>query len=153
VTIDYAEQVTVLSLPAVRRLRFPRTSDGKPLQGDDRRKAEDAARTALAALSLAAIAYQRAEGYDLRSRCALRPLAPISIELLPGDGGAPQAFSLGTAAASAVLKEAAKAAARAGLPWRDQPLTLTPAPKLVALIRRSREVSVAESGETEGEEA
>jgi CRISPR-associated protein Csb1 len=147
VTIDHAEQVTVLSLPALRRLRFSQKPDGTRIEGDDRRVAETAARTALAALGLAAVAYQRENGYDLRSRCALRPLGPLALELIPGDGGPPQSFSLGRRGAAALLAEAARAAADAGFPWRSEPTTLKPAPKLVALIRKSRQLTVSEAPE------
>ncbi len=148
VTIDYAEQVTVLSFSALRRLRFPKRADGTALDPDRRREVEVAARTALAALGLAAIAYQRDAGYDLRSRCAFRPLAPLSLELLPGDGAAPDAFSLDRSDAKRILEEAAAALEAAGIPWRKKPIDLTPAPKLVALIRKSRELTVAEVEET-----
>jgi len=144
VTIDYAEQIVVLSLPALRRLRFPRKADGSRLDGDVRRDAERAARAALAALGLAAIAYQRENGFDLRSRCALRPLGPLTLELLPADGGRPEPFTLDRKTAAGLLGDAARALERAGLPWRREPLELKPAPKLVGLIRRSRELTVAE---------
>jgi len=144
ITIDYAEQVTVLSLPALRRLRFPRTADGSLLEGEARRNAGRAARVALAALGLAAIAYQRENGYDLRSRCALRPLGPLTLELIPGDGAEPALLSLDRKSAAGLLDHAARALEQAGLPWRREPLDLTPAPKLVGLIRKSRELTVAE---------
>lgn len=144
VTVDYAEQLTVLSLPALRRLRFPTTADGERLEGEHRRKAEDAARTLLAALALAAIAYQRENGYDLRSRCALRALGPLTLELIVGDGGESQAFSLDRASAKGLLNEAKKAAAKLGMSWPEEPLTLIPAPKLVGLIRKSRQLTVVE---------
>jgi CRISPR-associated protein Csb1 len=148
VTVDYAEQITVLSLPALRRLRFQQRPDGTRLENRERRKAEVAARTALAALGLAAIAYQRDNGYDLRSRCALRPLAPLSLELVPGDGGEPRAFALDRPSARRLLEEAAEAARAAGLPWRREPIDLKPAPKLVGLIRKSRELTSVEGGES-----
>jgi CRISPR-associated protein Csb1 len=148
VTIDYAEQVTVLSLPALRRLRFPRAADGTRFDDAARRRAELAARTALAALGLAAIAYQRENGYDLRSRCALRPLDPLSIELIPGDGASPQPFALDCKAAGGLLERAATKVKEAALPWRTSPLDLKPAPKLVGLIRKSRELVVAEPDES-----
>jgi CRISPR-associated protein Csb1 len=148
VTIDYAEQITVLSLPALRRLRFPQRPDGKAFDAAGRPKAELAARAALAALALRAIAYQRDRGYDLRSRCALRPLAPLSLELVPGDGSEPESFGLDVTAARKLMEEAARAAEATGLPWRKKPVDLKPAPKLVALIRKSRELTVLESEPT-----
>lgn len=144
VTVDYAEQLTVLSFPALRRLRFATTADGKRLEGENRRKTEDAARTLLAALALTAVAYQRENGYDLRSRCALRALGPLTLELIPGDGGERQSFSLDRDAARGLLDEAKKAAANLGMSWPEEPLTLVPAPKLVGLIRKSRQLTVVE---------
>ncbi len=144
VTVDYAEQLTVLSLPALRRLRFATTTDGERLEGDNRRKAEDAARTLLAALALAAIAYQRDNGYDLRSRCALHALGPLNLELLPSDGGEAKSFSLDRGTAKELLDQAKQAAAALGMSWPTEPLTLTPAPKLVGLIRKSRQLTVVE---------
>ncbi len=144
VTIDYAEQTTVLSLAALRRLRFPRTPSGEALTGERRREAESAARAALAALGLAAITYSRDMGYDLRSRCALRPLQGLVLELVTADGAEPAVFSLDRAGARQLLAEAARRAADAGLPWRTEPIDLQPMPKLVALIRESRKKSVAE---------
>lgn len=144
VTIDYAEQTTVLSLAALRRLRFPRTPSGEALAGERRRAAESAARTALAALGLAAIVYSRDKGYDLRSRCALRPLQGLVLELVTADGAEPAVYSLDRAGARQLLAEAARQAADAGMPWRTEPIDLQPMPKLVALIRESRTKSVAE---------
>ncbi len=144
VTVDYAEQLTVLSLPALRRLRFASTSDGARLEPSKRREAEDAARTLLAALALAAIAYQRESGFDLRSRCALRALGPLSLELIPGDGGEARSFSLDRDTAKALFDQAKGAAERAGMKWPSEPLTLVPAPKLVGLIRKSRQLTVVE---------
>ncbi len=147
VTIDYAEQVTVLSLPALRRLRFPTRPDGTTLDSKQRREVELAARTALAALALCAVAYQRENGFDLRSRCALRPLTPLNLELIPGDGSEPQRCSLDRDTARDLLQQATSAAEAAGLSWRKKPLDLVPAPKLVGLIRKSRELTVTEAEE------
>lgn len=144
VTVDYAEQVTVLSLPALRRLRFATKADGTRFDSKERRSAEDAARTVLAALALAAVAYQRENGYDLRSRCALRALGPLTLELIPGDGRESQSFTLDKETATAILNAAKQDAHQLGLAWPSEPLTLTPAPKLVGLIRKSRELTVVE---------
>lgn len=144
VTIDYAEQTTVLSLAALRRLRFPRTLSGEALSGERRRDAETAVRTALAALGLAAIAYSRDKGYDLRSRCALRPLHGLVLELVAADGSEPAVYSLDRAGARQLLAEAARRAAEAGFPWNTEPIDLEPMPKLVALIRESRKKSLVE---------
>src|SRR5690606_30433673 len=86
VTVDYAQQITVLSLPALRRLRFPKDVADEPVAPERRTQVELGARAALAALGLAAVSLQRAQGYDLRSRCAFVPEGPLSFELLDRDG-------------------------------------------------------------------
>lgn len=146
VTVDYAEQVTVLSLPALRRLRFPTRSDGSPFDPQDQHRAEVAARTCLAALALAAVVEQRQRGYDLRSRCALRPLSGMHLELLDSSGGEPAQFTLSATGAAELLRAAAAEAEGMGLEWPTEPIDLTPADRLVALIRRSRELATAEEG-------
>jgi len=131
-TISHAIQTTVLSLPALRRLRFPLANSKPDAQVDQ------AARTALAALALTAIAYQREEGYDLRSRCLLVPADRPIFELLTGDGTAPSQFEFGTAEARSLFMQAIEAARKASLPWRDNaPIMLKPGPDLVELVRRS----------------
>ncbi|MFW6087730.1 MAG: type I-U CRISPR-associated RAMP protein Csb1/Cas7u [Myxococcota bacterium] len=147
VTLDYGEHVSVLSLPALRRLRFPTDVSGKRLDADAQGEAEVAARTALAALGLAALAEQRKRGYDLRSRCAFRPLAPLSFEIVPGDGTDPSTATLSVAGAGQLLAQAAEAAANAGMAWNTDPIDLVPAEKLVALIRHSRALTKEEGEE------
>jgi CRISPR-associated protein Csb1 len=147
VTLDYAEQVSVLSLPALRRLRFPSDAEGQRLKGETQAKAELAARASLAAMALAALAEQRQQGYDLRSRCAFRPLNTLELELLRGDGGEAKTYTLSAAGAGQLLAQAAEAAAEVGMAWDTDPIDLVPADKLVALIRHSRALTVEEGDE------
>lgn len=135
VTFDHAEQTVVLSLPALRRLRFVTSLDGKPLA--DRAAAEQAARVALAALGVAGIVHQRARGYDLRSRCVLVPDGPLVLELVSADGSV-EPVTLDVEGANALVRAAHEAAAAVGLKWEREPVKLKPAPKLAALIKRSR---------------
>ena len=135
VTFDYAEQTVVLSFPALRRLRFATGLDGKPLA--DRAAAEKASRVALAALAITGIVHQRAQGYDLRSRCVLVPDGPLALELVRADGSV-ESVTLDIEGANALLKAAHEAAKAAGMGWEREPVKLKPAPKLVALIKRSR---------------
>lgn len=135
VTIDYALQTTVLSLPALRRLRFP-LADGAASS-----EVDQAARTALATLALAAIAYQRREGYDLRSRCLLVPTGAAPYELVPADGGSPARFALDVEQARGLLAAAVDAARGRGLPWREGEIALTPSERLIELVRRSEQVA------------
>ena len=135
VTISKALQTTVISFAALRRLRFKGFS----------REAETAARTAIAALGVAAITYQYETDYDLRSRCLLLPTHSPRIELLSRDGSAGKAVELDRTTATAILSAAADQAAAAGIGWETRDIRLVPAPKLVELIRRSRKASATES--------
>lgn len=134
VTISEALQTTVVSLAALRRLRFA---------GRDR-VAEAAARTALAALGVAAIVFQYEMDYDLRSRCLLVPQHPPRIEFVGRDGSAPEVVEVGRETAASILRSAAQAAAAVGVGWVTEEIRLEPAPKLVELIRRSRKMAHAE---------
>jgi CRISPR-associated protein Csb1 len=135
---------TVLSFIQLRRLCFPTRPDGSLLDGQ-RAQAELAARTALAALGLAAAALAFEEGFDLRSRCVLVSERPVTLEMVARDGTTIP-FDLTSTDALKLVAEAADRAAHAGLPWRTGELTLHPADRLVALIRRSQQL--AEVGET-----
>jgi CRISPR-associated protein Csb1 len=146
ITFDYAIQTIVLSLPALRRLRFTTGLDGKPLA--DPPEAAHAARTSLAALALAGIAHQRAQGYDLRSRCLLVPDGPLALEVVQADGSA-EALTYTVDEANALVAAANEAATAQGLGWQRQPIKLRPAPKLVALIKRSRALAAAGSSTDE----
>lgn len=132
---------TVLSFIQLRRLRFPTRPDGSALDGE-RAQAEVAARTALAALSLAAAALAFEEGFDLRSRCVLVTDSPVTFEMVARDGTTTP-FDLTSADALKLVAEAADRAAAAGLPWRTGELLLRPADRLVELIRRSQQFAEA----------
>lgn len=149
VTIDYAMQTTVLSLPALRRLRFPNRSDGAVIPRADRAAAQNAARATLAALGLAAIVLQRRHGYDLRSRCVLVPDGEAPLTLLPASGGDGEAFTLTAAQACNLVSQGMAASAEHGLGWHLDPVILEPAPKLVGLIQHSRAKSAREGAAAE----
>ena len=134
VTISSARQTTVISFAALRRLKFVDVS----------REAAVAARSAVAALGVAAIAYGYEMDLDLRSRCLLVPEHPLSAELVLRDGSEPQAVGIGRATSAELVERAAREAAAAGLGWATDEVRLVPAPKLVELLRRSREVSARE---------
>ena len=144
ITFDYAIQTTVLSLPALRRLRFRTHLNNEALE--DTGKAAKACWVALAALGLAGVVHQRDHGYDLRSRCLLVPDTDLVIEAVAADGTAEE-FSLTAAEAGELLKTAAADAAAAGVAWEREPLALKPAAKFADLVRKSRELAMAGSGE------
>ena len=134
VTISEAVQSTVISLAALRRLRFAGYS----------RSAEIAARTAIAALGVASIVYQHEMDYDLRSRCLLIPQHPPRIELLGRDGAPAEVVDIDRLVAMNILDCAASHAAGEGIGWETDETRLVPAPKLVELIKRSRALSATE---------
>jgi CRISPR-associated protein Csb1 len=147
VTMSHARHSVVLSLAGLRRLRFSTDVRGDAIPDERRGDAEIAARTALAALALAGVAYQREQGYDLRSRSLLIPTEPLVFELLSANGDEPQRFVLDRASAAALVREAAGAAAAWGMGWDAEPIRLKPTPKLAHLVRKSRELAAAGEGE------
>lgn len=140
VTIDYATHTVVLSLATLRKLSFG--------------GAETEARTVLAALAVLAVLAAEDRGHDLRSRCLLVPKQgeALKLEAVNRDGtthllsidlnGAIALFN----AAIATLPEALRFMQAAGVPL----VTLTPSPKLAALVQRSRELA-ATGAEIEGD--
>lgn len=143
-TLDYAEQTVVLSLPALRKLRFP--VDGKTTPERDA-----AARTVLAALALTAAALAVESGFDLRSRCLLWPTDTMKWELLEVPGKAPTEFTITAADAIKLLAEAVAAAEKLGLFWQKEPVKLTPSPNLIALLKRSQDISAKTPADAAGE--
>lgn len=141
VTIAHAEQTTVLSLPALRRLRFP-------VNGDYSKERDEAARTVLAALGLCAAALAAESGLDLRSRCLLWPTEPLAWELLGKPGDEPQRMTLNAVDAIELLNEAVQVATDLGLSWRTEPLALTPSEQLVKLVVKSQQLAVQQGGDS-----
>ena len=140
-TISKARQTTTLSLAVLRRLRFPLNG-----AADSDHETDIAARTALAALGLAAGTLARVDT-DLRSRCQLFAVQESVWELLDRPGESPREFELSPEDALKLLEAAITAAKNAGLPWEDE-IELTPSPDLIELVRRSQELASA-SGEGE----
>lgn len=147
ITIERAEQTTVVSLPALRRLRFP-----LPDKANDP-AVDDAARTVLAALSLCGATLAAERGLDLRSRCLLWPTETLRWEVLDKPGVQPQAVTIDAETAIGIFNEAVAEAKKQGLPWREQPLKLRPSAKLLTLVRRSQELAVTASAVKESQEA
>jgi CRISPR-associated protein Csb1 len=138
----FIEQTTVVSLGALRKLRFP-------VDGTCSVERDDAGRTVLAALALCAGVLASEREVSLRSRCNLHPTAPREWELLAAPGETPKRYTITGDGATALLTEAVKAAEALGLTWRKEKLTLKPSKELVDLIRQSQEKMAAE-GESDG---
>jgi CRISPR-associated protein Csb1 len=142
VTIEHAEQTTTLSLVCLRRLRFP-------VDGVSNGKADGAARTVLAALGLCAATLAFESGIGLRSRCLLWPDGPMSWDLLDRPGETPKRYTLSGDSAIELLKAAVTEAKEAKLPWREEPIALTPSQELVKLVRLSQ-LEATKEGPDEG---
>lgn len=133
-TISRAQQTTTLSLAVLRRLRFPR-----PGVADSEHKVDVAARTALAALGLAAGTLARND-MDLRSRCQLFAEGPSVWQLLDRPRDEPAEFAVDSDAALELLNDAIEAAKDVGLPWEGV-MELSPSAQLTQLVRRSQELA------------
>lgn len=134
VTIDEAKHTVVLSLASLRRLGF---AEG----GTE-------ARTVLAALGLLAVLATESRGHDLRSRCLLVPKKgfALKLEVVARDGSTTD-FALDMPGAIALYNDAVGKLPD-GLKFEKNPgealAELTPSPKLADLVKRSRELAVAE---------
>src|SRR6185437_10427129 len=81
----YAEQTTVVSIGALRKLRLP-------LDGLETADVNDAGRAVLAAIGLCAGVFSSETGTSLRSRCHLWPEKVRRWELLEKPGQTPLSF-------------------------------------------------------------
>jgi CRISPR-associated protein Csb1 len=144
VTLDYAEQTIVLSLAALRKLRFP-------VGGKTTPERDAAARTVLVALALTAATLAAESGFDLRSRCLLWPIELMKWELLETPGKPPTEFIITAKEAMKLLEEAVAAAEKLGLVWQKEPMKLTPSPNLVSLLKRSQDIAAKTPADTTAE--
>jgi CRISPR-associated protein Csb1 len=124
-------QTAVLSLSALRRLRFPL----KPGATNDE-KLNNAGRAVIAALGVYALSAACAEGYWLRSRCELVAASPVELETVKANGSVDKAPLPEPAQAAKLLDAAAKAAQKLGLNWRTEPLVAKPNAEFAELIRQ-----------------
>lgn len=134
VTISKALQTTVLSLATLRKLRFSGYS----------REAEAAARCAISALGVAAIAYQYEMDFDLRSRCLLLPQHTPQIEFLMRNGTHSEQLNLDRSISMDILNQAVEKSHSVGIRWETDIIRMLPAPKLIDLLRRSQKLSKTE---------
>lgn len=144
VTVDEIVATTVLSFSALRRLRFPVASDSRLFAAEERLAAESAARTAIAALGIAATVLAFDEGFDLRSRCVLRPAEAFRLELLRRGGADAEHYQIDRAQALSLVETSRSSAEEHGLVWHEEEILLTPAARLVDLVRRSRRLAASE---------
>jgi CRISPR-associated protein Csb1 len=145
VSVDYVLHSFVLSLPALRRLRFL----GRPGQPSP---ADAAAHAALAALALAACLAQDEAGYALRSRCDLVPDQDQSdaFEVVRRDGGT-EPLAVDLSAVGCLFHAAVRQASDHGLAMRESDLLLQPQEKFVQMIRKSRELALKGEADEDAE--
>ena len=132
VTCDHAEHRAVISLAGLRRLRF----------GDDAR--DGAARELLLLIGLIALAEQDRQGYALRSRCDLVCEGSAPMELVHADGST-DGLELDLEELTVRYDAAYDRASAAGFEFES--LRLAPQPKLVEVVRRSRELALEGAGD------
>lgn len=127
-TIDYAEQTCVISLAALRKLHFPKAA------GESWNEVRDnAARTVIAALGIAAFTLSVERGIDLRSRCVLERRDSVKWAAL---GPRPKEFEVSGDEAVEMLR-AAVDAAKSSIEWKTDELRLDPTEKLRAAVIKS----------------
>jgi CRISPR-associated protein Csb1 len=131
ITCREAVQTTVLSLTQLRKLRFP------AVDGVESAERDVLGRAVIAALGLVAVTLQQEDGYQLRSRCQLVPVATPQFEAIGRTAKERETFELDSAAAGAALELALESAAAAGLQWHSGSIALTPRPDLVKLVAYS----------------
>jgi len=135
VTIDEAKHTVVLSLASLRRLGFTTGAEE--------------ARTVLAALGLLAVFAAENRGHDLRSRCLLVPKkgSALKLEAVARDGNTTP-VELDLAGAIALYNEAVGKlpdGIKFDKPAGEALAELNPSPKLVDLVKKSRELVAAEA--------
>lgn len=138
----YVEQTTVVSLGALRKLRFP-------INGSQSAEINDAGRAVLAALALCSGVLASEMGTSLRSRCNIVPTSDREWELIDKPGKSPKSFQLDSEGAIRLLQRAIGNAESAGLHWMNEKLSLRPSKELAELVRQSQEVAAKEKGEGE----
>lgn len=142
ISCRYSEQTTVVSLGALRKLRFP-------VNGKEEPRINDAGRAALAALGLCAGVLASEMGTSLRSRCHLVPEGEREWELIDKPGKSPKKFHLNSESVLKLLNQAVAAAKNAGLGWMEEKLRLRPTKELTELVKQSQEAAAKEKGEGE----
>lgn len=133
VQMSHAEQTTVISFGALRKLRF----GSGDVEG----------RTVLAAIGLCAATLAAEQGTSLRSRCQLWPEAERKWDLLDKPGTKGIEFTLSSEEAISLLKAAVEQAERAGLTWNKETIQLRPTKELTALIEKSQIAQAAKGSE------
>ena len=146
ITMSYALQTVVLSLPMLRRLSFPIGNN----ENSEQEEQNVAARIVIAAMGLCGAISSVTRDFDLRSRCLLVPEGPAEWEIIGNDGSS-TSFNLSFEDACELTRHSIEAAKRTGLPWHEEDIVLTPNPQLVALVEKSQKLTMESGAEGTGE--
>jgi len=137
-SIRYALQSSLVSLTAVRRLRFEDSQGKLDVQRDRLGQASTLA------LGLYGLLSQMEAGYFLRSGCDLIPATQPTLEVVGRTLEEVESFTLDADGAHGLLQECLSRAEDAGLAWRREPMQVGADDRLQQLVRRSRESARAE---------
>lgn len=133
VTIEYAVQRWVLSLPVLRTLCFPARKGETATEERDR-----AGRTVLALLALCGLSRLWDKGMWFRSGCTLDFTQEPQIEVVHGRGKTPDRFTATTEQIERAYLKAVTVAEGHGLKMRAGPIDLEPGANLLEAYQRSR---------------
>ncbi len=137
ITCAYAQQIAVITLAGLRRLRFGNSAER-----------DVAARALIAALGLVAMIEQDAQGYALRSRCDLVCEGDGPLEKVAFDGSI-KTMTLSREEAVDLYKEAYAKALDAGFTLDEKPVRLVPQDKLQAIVKDSMKLALSDEGDAD----
>jgi CRISPR-associated protein Csb1 len=141
VTFREAMQTTVLSVTQIRKLRFPDS------HGSTSSERDIAGHVAVVALGLHAVVLCQDDGYQLRSRCQLVPVAVPKFEFIGRTASEREEVEISSSATAETLRVALSAAEKHGLKWHVGPIALQPRPDLVKLVELSDRMTAVAQGE------
>jgi CRISPR-associated protein Csb1 len=139
ITMGYAIQTAIVSLPALRECGFPDDDGQRNTERDV------AGRMMLATLALRMLALQVEHGYDLRSGCLLVPGEEPTIELVGRLGRTVASWTLIDLHTNRLLDQAIAAGRKHGLLWDGQRVALQASEVQLALLRQSLGRTAAEA--------
>ena len=137
ITCAYAQQIAVITLAGLRRLRFGNSAER-----------DVAARALIAALGLVALVEQDAQGYALRSRCDLVCEGDGPLEKVAFDGSV-ETMTLSREEAVDLYKEAYAKALDVGFTLDEKPVRLVPQDKLQAIVKDSMKLALSGEGDAD----
>lgn len=130
--ITSALQTSVISLPAIRALRFQLADESYSAEADQ------AGRLVIAALTLYGLLAQMDAGYSLRSGCDLIPRQEPSVDIIGRTLNDVTTERVDVNTATSLLSSAIAGARALGLAWRTETIKAKAHTDLVRLIEQSR---------------